>query len=168
MEAFKNKYVSNFLYPNTLNCNRRLIKFIQLSNLLLLLLWFLWLMQSKSVDWFLYDNGLRHKRVNEKKRFMFLSKRLCTIEHKIMTDFSKRNSVFGAINWINIFFFGFLHTIIRTIQLYYLLEIKEWQGTQVWCKYFANVFLWTGASYYISMLIPVIQTTSFGIFKRLC
>ena len=151
-----------------MNCNRRLIKFIQLSNLLLLLLWFLWLIQSKSVDWFLYDNGLRHKRVNEKKKFMFLSKRLCTIEHKIMTSFSKRNSVFGAINWINIFFFGFLHTIIRTIQLYYLLEIKEWQGTQVWCKYFANVFLWTGAWYYISMLIPVIQTTYFGIFKRLC
>ena len=108
-----------------MNCNRRLIKFIQLSNLLLLLLWFLWLIQSKSVDWFLYDNGLRHKRVNKKKRFMFVSKRLCTIEHKIMTGFSKRNSVFGAINWINIFFLAFYIPLLGLYSCITFLKLKN-------------------------------------------
>ena len=77
------------------------------------------------MDWFLYDNGLRHKRVNEKKRFMFLSKRLCTIEHKIMTGFSKRNSVFGAINWINIFFLAFYIPLLGLYSCITFLKLKN-------------------------------------------
>ena len=74
-------------------------------------------MDCKSVDWFLYDNGLRHERVNAKARLLLDVASLIIESHHLQNDFCRENNLNQTLVIL------LFHFALRLILLFLLMSL---------------------------------------------